>query len=73
MTKIGDSAFRGCTHLEAIYCHVEDPKQIEIERGVELGGEQPTLYVSAGKGVVAAYKKKAVWKKFAAIKPMEEK
>ena len=73
VTKIGDSAFRGCTHLEAIYCHVEDPNQIEIERGVELGGEQATLYVPAGKGVVAAYKKKAVWKKFDAIKPMEEK
>jgi hypothetical protein len=70
--KIGWYAFPYCDNLESIYCHVEDPNQIEIERGAELGGEQATLYVPAGKGVVAAYKKKAVWKKFAAIKPMEE-
>jgi hypothetical protein len=73
VTEIGDSVFLGCINLKSIYCHVEDPNQINIERGVEYGGHQATLYVPAGKGVVAAYKKKAAWKKFAAIKPMEEK
>ena len=73
VTKIGDSIFNGCNNLESIYCRVEDPTQIEIESGVEIGGHHATLYVPAGKGVVAAYKKKAMWKKFAAIKPMEEK
>ena len=72
VTEIGGCAFEGCDNLESIYCHVEDPTQINIERGAELGGHQATLYVPAGKGVVAAYKKKAVWKKFAAIKPMKE-
>jgi hypothetical protein len=69
---VSNDIFNNCPSLEAIYCHVVDPTQIEIERGVKLGGHQATLYVPAGKGVVAAYKKKAVWKKFAAIKPMEE-
>ena len=68
-----DSILNGCSNLKAVYCHVADPTQINIERGVELGGHQATLYVPAAKGVVAAYKKKAVWKNFAAIKPMEEK
>ena len=72
ITWVGNALFSNCTNLKAIYCHVTDPTQIEMERGVELGGHQATLYVPAGKGVVAAYKKKAVWKKFAAIKPMEE-
>jgi hypothetical protein len=39
-----------------------------IARKVELGGHNATLYVPAS--AVAAYKKKAVWKKFAAIKPI---
>ena len=71
--KIGEDAFFGCNSLDSIYCYVEDPKQIKIERGTELCGHQATLYVPATKGVVAAYKRKTVWKKFAAIKPMEEK
>ncbi|MBR6892947.1 MAG: hypothetical protein IKN15_06900 [Bacteroidaceae bacterium] len=72
VTEIVPYAFDGCSNLKSVYCHVADPTQINIERGVELGGHQATLYVPAAKGVVAAYKKKAVWKKFAAIKPMEE-
>ena len=71
--KIGEDAFFGCNSLDSIYCYVEDPKQIKIERGTELCGHQATLYIPATKGVVAAYKRKTVWKKFAAIKPMEEK
>jgi hypothetical protein len=73
VTRIGWVPFNRCNSMESIYCHVADPAQIDMDRGVELGGHQATLYVPAGKGVVAAYKKKAVWKKFAAIKPMEEK
>jgi endonuclease-3 len=46
---------------------VTDPSQIQIDRGVELGGYQATLCVPDTKGVLAAYKKKAIWKKFAAI------
>ena len=73
LTALGDEeygVFDGCDNLEAIYCPVSDPAQIATHRGVELGGHQATLYVPAGS--VAAYKKKAVWKKFAAIKPIPE-
>ena len=72
MTEIEEYVLDGCDSLESIYCNVEDPKQIKIKRGAELWGHQATLYVPATKGVVAAYKRKTVWKKFAAIKPMEE-
>ena len=56
-----------CDNLKKVVFKVTDPSQIQIERGVELGGYQATLCVPDEKGVLAAYKKKAIWKKFAAI------
>ena len=63
---IGKDAFENCGNLKQIVLRVADPSQIEIERGVELGGYQATLYVPDKKSV-SAYKKKALWKKYAGI------
>ena len=60
-------AFAGCDNLQSICLLVEDPKQIEVGRGEELGAEQATLYVSATKGVLAAYKRIPLWQNYAAI------
>jgi len=65
--EIGEDILKGCENLKRIIFNVEDPAQIQIDRGVELGGYQATLCVPDTKGVLAAYKKKAIWKKFAAI------
>ena len=65
--ELGEYIFKGCDNLKRVVINVEDPTQIQTERGVELGGYQATLYVPDTKGVLAAYKKKAIWKKFAAI------
>ena len=51
---------------------VTDPTQIDIYRGFQLGGYQATLYVPGDKKVISAYKKKSVWKKYAAIQNYEE-
>ena len=65
--SFGEDVFKGCDNLKKVILKVTDPSQIQIDRGVELGGYQATLCVSDEKGVLAAYKKKAIWKKFAAI------
>ena len=65
--SFGEDVFKGCDNLKTVVLKVTDPSQIQIDRGVELGGYQATLCVSDEKGVLAAYKKKAIWKKFAAI------
>ena len=65
--ELGGDIFKGCDNLKRVVFNVEDPTQIQIDRGVELGGYQATLCVPDTKGVLAAYKKKAIWKKFAAI------
>ena len=65
--ELGEYIFKGCDNLKRVVINVEAPTQIQTERGVELGGYQSTLYVPDTKGVLAAYKKKAIWKKFAAI------
>ena len=65
--SFGEDVFKGCGNLKKVILKVTDPSQIQIDRGVELGGYQATLCVSDEKGVLAAYKKKAIWKKFAAI------
>lgn len=62
--------FKGCDNLKRVVFNVEDPSQIQMDRGVEIGGYQATLYVPDTKGVLAAYKKKAIWKKFAAIETL---
>ena len=64
---IGEDVFKNCDNLKKVVLKVTDPSQIQIERGVELGGYQATLCVPDEKGVLAAYKKKTIWKKFAAI------
>lgn len=65
--ELGEDIFSGCDNLKRVVFNVEDPAQIQMDRGVELGGYQATLCVPDTKGVLAAYKKKAIWKKFAAI------
>lgn len=65
--SFGEDVFKGCDNMKKVILKVTDPSQIQIDRGVELGGYQATLCVSDEKGVLAAYKKKAIWKKFAAI------
>ena len=65
--ELSADIFKGCDNLKRVVSNVEDPTQIQIDRGVELGGYQATLCVPDTKGVLAAYKKKAIWKKFAAI------
>ena len=65
--ELGEDIFEGCNNLKRIVINVEDPTQIQIDRGVDIGGYQATLCVPDTKGVVAAYKKKAIWKKFASI------
>ena len=65
--ELGEDILKGCDNLKRVVFNVEDPTQIQIDRGVELGGYQATLCVPDTKGVLAAYKKKAIWKKFAAI------
>ena len=65
--ELGEDIFEGCNNLKRVVINVEDPTQIQIDHGVELGGYQATLCVPDEKGVLAAYKKKAIWKKFAAI------
>ena len=67
VNRIGEDVFKNCDNLKKVVFKVTDPSQIQIERGVELGGYQATLCVPDEKGVLAAYKKKAIWKKFAAI------
>ena len=62
--------FDGCDNLKQIILRVTDPSQIQIERGVELGGHQATLYVPDKKSVTA-FKKKAAWKKFAGIEVID--
>lgn len=65
--SFGEDVFKKCDNLKRVILKVTDPSQIQIDRGVELGGYQATLCVPDEKGVLAAYKKKAIWKKFAAI------
>ena len=65
--SFGGDVFKKCDNLKRVILKVTDPSQIQIDRGVELGGYQATLCVPDEKGVLAAYKKKAIWKKFAAI------
>ena len=65
--ELGGDIFKGCENLKKVVFNVEDPSQIQMDRGVEPGGYQATLCVPDKKGVLAAYKKKAIWKKFAAI------
>lgn len=65
--ELGEDILKGCDNLKRVVFNVEDPTQIQIDRGVELGGYQATLCVPDTKGVLAAYKKKAIWKKFATI------
>ena len=65
--ELGEDIFEGCNNLKRVVINVEDPTQIQIDRGVDLGGYQATLCVPDTKGVLAAYKKKAIWKKFATI------
>ena len=65
--ELSADIFKGCDNLKRVVSNVEDPTQIQIDRGIELGGYQATLCVPDTKGVLAAYKKKAIWKKFATI------
>ena len=69
--ELGGDIFKGCDNLKRVVLNIEDPTQIQMDRGVELGGYQATLCVPDTKGVLAAYKKKANWKKFAAIETFE--
>ena len=68
--SIDYDVFRGCDNLKQIIFRVADPALIEIERGVDLGGYQATLYVPDKKSI-AAFKKKAIWKKYAGIEVYE--
>lgn len=56
--SFGEDVFKGCDNMKKVILKVTDPSQIQIDRGVELGGYQATLCVSDEKGVLAAYKKK---------------
>ena len=64
--EIGDGVFKDCDSLKQIIFRIADPALIEIERGVELGGYQAILCVPEKKSI-AAFKKKAIWKKYAGI------
>ena len=56
--SFGGDVFKKCDNLKRVILKVTDPSQIQIDRGVELGGYQATLCVPDEKGVLAAYKKR---------------
>ena len=68
VSHIGKDAFKECKVLIDVYLRVTDPSQITIDRGALSGAYQATLYVPGDKTVISAFKKKGVWKNFAAIK-----
>lgn len=68
--SIGYDAFQGCDNLKQIFFRIVDPALIQLEGGHNLGGYQATLYVPDKKSI-AAFKKKAIWKKYAGIEVYE--
>ena len=65
--EMHDEIFMECSNLKEIIILATEPPEIIGALGSKLDGHQATLYVPDKKSI-SAYKKKAIWKKFAAIK-----